>query len=216
MRAVTFVVTPTDRSHPAHQTFAGDSDLVRERIYHLNLLEDGTLVLLGRLRGDLDRARRLIAERDDVLDFSISGEGESGLAYVHARVPPAIRPFLELPRRHEVFFDFPIEGTRDGGLRVVMIGETNEVLQRALSAVPAGVDLTVERIGPYPESPGSVARLLTDRQREVLDVAMELGYYEVPRRTTHREVADRLGVSVATVSEHLQKIEARVFGTLVE
>jgi len=47
-----------------------------------------------------------------------------------------------------------------------------------------------------------------------LDVALDCGYYEVPRQATHRDIAEQLGVSPPTVSEHLQKIEARMFGTI--
>ncbi|MFB9806579.1 helix-turn-helix domain-containing protein [Haladaptatus pallidirubidus] len=57
--------------------------------------------------------------------------------------------------------------------------------------------------------------LLTDRQREVMDVALDLGYYDVPRQATHRDIADRMGLSVGTVGEHLQKIESRVFKGIV-
>lgn len=126
---------------------------------------------------------------------------------------PSIRQFLRLPREHEVFFDFPIETTRNGGLRIVMIGETNEQLQDALADVPAEMTVTVERLGAYPDAPGGMTGLLTDRQQEILDVALDLGYYRVPRQATHADIAERVGLTVGTVSEHLQKIEARVFGT---
>jgi predicted DNA binding protein len=56
--------------------------------------------------------------------------------------------------------------------------------------------------------------VLTERQQEVLEVALELGYYDVPRQATHNDIAERLDLSVGTVGEHLQKIEARVFKTL--
>nr|WP_244531525.1 helix-turn-helix domain-containing protein [Halogranum amylolyticum] len=96
-----------------------------------------------------------------------------------------------------------------------MIGETNGALQKALADVPAELDVTVERIGAYPEVGGNVVSLLTDRQREVLDVALDLGYYDVPRKATHRDIADQMGLSVGTVGEHLQKIEARVLKGIV-
>lgn len=212
MRSITVVCTPSD-THPAHE-LVEESSLSRERIYHTTVMEDGTMILLGRLRGDLDRARWIFDEEDDVLGYSVSGAKEgSGLAYVHARPPAGISELLNLPREHEVFFDFPIEGTKGGGLRIVMIGETNDVLQDALAAVPDDMDVRVERIGAYPGTSGDPAGLLTDRQREVLDVALEMGYYDVPRRATHGDIADRIGLSVGTVSEHLQKIEARVFET---
>ncbi|WP_225317593.1 MULTISPECIES: helix-turn-helix domain-containing protein [Haloferax] len=195
--------------------FGADSEFERERIYHLNVLADETVVLLGRLRGDLNEARRLLRDDPDVLEFSISTEdGQGGLVYIHARPPPEMKRFLELPRTHEVFFDFPIGSTDDGRLRVVMIGETNEVLREALTDLPPELAVTVERLGPYPDSGEHVVSLLTDRQRDVLDVALDLGYYDVPRGATHRDIATRLGLSTGTVSEHLQKIESRVFESI--
>jgi DNA-binding CsgD family transcriptional regulator len=196
---------------------AGGAGFVRERIQHFGLLDDGTVVILSRVRGDIDALRETVASMPEVLACSVSGDDGDGsaLVYTHLRPPAAVRRFVELPRRHEVFFEFPVETTPDGRLRVVMVGETNAALGRALADVPPEVEVTVERFGPYRERRLSVADLLTDRQREVLDVAVDLGYYEVPRRATHRDVAERLGLSVGTVSEHLQKIEARVFGSLV-
>lgn len=214
MRAITFVVTPP-KSHPAYQMFDEESQFTRERIYNLNVLEDGTMVLLGRVRGDLEQIRLVVEEQLDTLGFSISGsDGDGGLVYIHVQPPTEIKRFLELPREHEVFFDFPIEGTRDGKLRFVMIGETNEVLQQALADMPETMDFTIERISAYSDESGAVLAVLTDRQRDVLDVALELNYYDAPRQATHHDIAEQLGLSVGTVTEHLQKIEAKVFGTL--
>ncbi|MFC6961493.1 helix-turn-helix domain-containing protein [Halocatena marina] len=212
MRAITFVVTPP-KSHPAYQMFDEESQFTRERIYNLNVLEDGTMVLLGRVRGDLEQIRLVVEAQLDTLGFSISGtDGDGGLVYIHVHPPTEIKRFLELPREHEVFFDFPVEGTRDGKLRFVMIGETNEVLQQALADMPETMDFTIERISAYSDESGAVLAVLTDRQRDVLDVALELNYYDAPRQATHHDIAEQLGLSVGTVTEHLQKIEASVFG----
>jgi DNA-binding CsgD family transcriptional regulator len=216
MRTVTVTLTPPAGSHIAYELFETNSDLEREEIYHLNVLADGSVVLLGRVRGDIAEARRLLEDRPEVLGYSLSrGEDYGGLLYVHARPPPEIKRFLTLPQTHEVFFEFPLESTADGRLRVVMIGETNEVLQEALAEMPPELDVTVERIGPYPDASENIASLLTDRQREVLDVALDLGYYDVPRQASHRDIAEQLDLSVGTVGEHLQKIESRVFTNLL-
>ncbi|KTG08924.1 DNA-binding protein [Haloprofundus marisrubri] len=212
MRAVTFTLDQPAGRHIAYRMFGADSEFEREQIYHLNVLADETVVLLGRLRGDLDEARRLLGEDTDVLGYSISSEEpQNGLVYIHARPPPAMKRFLEIPRTHEVFFNFPIGSTSDGRLSVEMLGETNDVLREALAEVPPELDATIERIGPYPDAGGEILALLTERQRVVLDTALSLGYYDVPRGATHSDIADRLGCSVATVGEHLQKIESRVF-----
>jgi hypothetical protein len=215
VRAATLLLTPPEGTHPAERVFDADSGITRERVHHVNVLDDGTAVLLGRVGGDLGRLRELIEVRPETLGYSLSEESpDSALLFVHTRPPPAVRRFLELPRSHEVFFDFPIEGTSDGRLRVAVVGESNETIGRALAEVPAEIGVDVERIGAYPDDPASITALLTDRQREVLEVALELGYYEVPRRTTHRAIAERMDLSVGTVTEHLQKVEARVFGSL--
>jgi len=212
MRAVTFTLDQPDGSHFVYRMFGADSELEREQIYQFNVLADETVILLGRLRGDLDEARRLLDDHTDVLGSNISSEeSQHGLVYVHARPPPAMKQFLEIPRIHEVFFNFPIGSTSDGRLSVEMLGETNDVLREALADVPPELDATIERIGPYPDAGGHILGLLTDRQREVLDIALDLGYYEVPRQATHGDIAARLDRSVGTVGEHLQKIESRVF-----
>jgi predicted DNA binding protein len=51
---------------------------------------------------------------------------------------------------------------------------------------------------------------LTDRQRECLDVAWRMGYFEVPRDCTLAEVADALDVDTSTVSETIRRGTARV------
>jgi DNA-binding CsgD family transcriptional regulator len=213
---VTLLVIPPE-THPTSRLFEGSAGLVRERILHLNVLDDGSLVLLGLLRGELDRVGELLAgERGDVLDYSLSPtEAGAGLLYVHVRPPPPVVALLAVQRHHGVFFERPIDATRDGRLRLVLVAQTDERLRRAVADVPPELDATIERVGDYPADPRSVGAMLTDRQREVLGVARELGYYEVPRRATHRDIADRLGLSVGTVSEHLQKVEARVFGAIV-
>jgi hypothetical protein len=51
---------------------------------------------------------------------------------------------------------------------------------------------------------------LTERQREVLRVAFEAGYYDWPRECTGEEMADTLGISSATFSEHIHAAERKL------
>jgi predicted DNA binding protein len=57
---------------------------------------------------------------------------------------------------------------------------------------------------------------LTDRQREVLRVAFESGYYEWPRECTGAEVAEELGISSATFSEHVHAAEHKLMTLLFD
>ena len=57
---------------------------------------------------------------------------------------------------------------------------------------------------------------LTKRQREVLRVAYDLGYYDVPRRITSEQLGRGLGLRAATVVEHLRKSEKRLLNAILE
>lgn len=215
MRAITFIVTPP-QDFVGYKIIEGTPEIRRERIYHFNVLDDETIVLLAQVSGDLDRVRTFLEQSSKVIGYQVSSESNSGaLVYVHVILPEKIKQMLQIPRTHEVFFDSPIEGTHSGRLRFIMIGETNEVVQEAFAEIPDEITTTVERIGPYPEE-GDILSLLTERQKEVLHAAIEEGYYASPREATHQDIAERMDLSPGTVTEHLQKIEARVFGSVID
>lgn len=53
-------------------------------------------------------------------------------------------------------------------------------------------------------------RLLTTRQRELLELAVQWGYFAVPRDCTLAEFAERVGIDKSTASEGLRRGEARL------
>ncbi|HJM55332.1 MAG TPA: helix-turn-helix domain-containing protein [Poseidonia sp.] len=62
----------------------------------------------------------------------------------------------------------------------------------------------------------SRSRLLTQRQREVFELATREGYWDVPRRINLTELAAVLGVAKSTLSNQLQRIESAVFNAFAE
>jgi predicted DNA binding protein/ActR/RegA family two-component response regulator len=52
---------------------------------------------------------------------------------------------------------------------------------------------------------------MTDRQREVLRHALDVGYFERPRGTSATELADHFGLTRATVSQHLRAAQRKIF-----
>ena len=51
---------------------------------------------------------------------------------------------------------------------------------------------------------------VTDRQMAALRLALESGYYEQPRKTSLRDLADRTAVARSTYEEHLRKAENKI------
>ncbi|WP_455368132.1 helix-turn-helix domain-containing protein [[Eubacterium] cellulosolvens] len=56
---------------------------------------------------------------------------------------------------------------------------------------------------------------LTRQQELILRMAIKLGYYDLPRRITNRELAKKLGLSASTVAEHLRKVENRIISDYI-
>ncbi|QLG63405.1 helix-turn-helix domain-containing protein [Halorarum salinum] len=91
-------------------------------------------------------------------------------------------------------------------LRETVFNRLEEVREEADAAVEV-VRITAPDAGPtplFPEDP------LSDRQREVFELARGRGYYGWPRGVSAAELACELDVSKATVLEHLRKAEAKL------
>jgi len=57
---------------------------------------------------------------------------------------------------------------------------------------------------------------LTDRQREVVSTAYEMGYFDYPREANATEVAAALGIKPSTFSEHLAVAQSKLLGELLD
>jgi hypothetical protein len=101
--------------------------------------------------------------------------------------------------------EFPVVAT-DGTMEfdITTTRDRFETMADRLSASPYGYELLSVVHADGDED------LLTDRQREALRAALRAGYFEVPRRCTLAEVADRLGVDKSTASETIRRGQARV------
>lgn len=219
MRAATVVLTWDGlQVHPVDDLFERAEGLAVEAIRYVGPVHEGRYVQLLELRGDLDRARSLLADSPDVVECSVAGDGGRGIAYLQCRTAGIVESLLAALHEHEIVLDWPMryvetEGSR--GIQLTVIG-TDRAIRRAAAELPEGVHLRLERMGEYEPDTGRLSSVLTDRQVELFELAVREGYYEVPRRTTHRALADDLGLATGTVSERLQRIEARLVAAYVE
>ena len=57
---------------------------------------------------------------------------------------------------------------------------------------------------------------LTDRQREALELAHRLGYFEHPKEANAGDVAEEMGVNRSTFSEHLAAAQSKLLDAVLE
>ena len=146
-------------------------------------------------------------------------ETQDGQCYIyqHCRPTEQVQVLLRLLNEHRLMIMFPVRFDVETGITIEMVGRESDV-QNGFDALPQEVRrrTSIERVGEYSPTAAGVVSTLTERQREVLDAAASVGYYDVPRRGTADDVADVVGCASSTASEHLRKIEARILSSVAE
>ncbi|MFB6071067.1 MAG: helix-turn-helix domain-containing protein [Halanaeroarchaeum sp.] len=114
----------------------------------------------------------------------------------------------------------------NGALTVGAYAEGRDALSRVMEQVrERAEDVRLERLtsargtaspgetDSQREAPGEVR--LTEKQREAVAVAVEMGYYDDPRSATLADLADRLNVTRSALSQRLNAVETKLVTSLV-
>lgn len=134
-------------------------------------------------------------------------EGDDTCRYRHTPVADAC-PCLVF-ERHDCISD--IESASDGRLRFSLVVPDRETLRSIIGDLrEAGTSVAVERIRQEGDGGQLGGSTLTEKQREALALAVELGYYDQPRGATLDDLAERLGISRSGVSQRLNAIERKL------
>ncbi|WP_092687487.1 helix-turn-helix domain-containing protein [Halorientalis regularis] len=77
-------------------------------------------------------------------------------------------------------------------------------------------EVKIDWLGDYePGHDGPLAQL-TDRQREALETAYELGFYQSPRATSYEEIAAELDCVPSAANDLLRRAEAALVATVLD
>lgn len=121
-------------------------------------------------------------------------------------------------------FDCPVVDvqTRDGALFLTFHAPNVQTLRDVVASLRGSADsVDVSRLlqSSSDESRDLVLverGQLTDRQREVLEKAHEMGYFDHPRRANKGEVATELGITTSTFSEHLAMAQKKLMTAILQ
>ena len=211
MREFNIVLRSEDGAYnPFDQALIEHGGLAREGVTHFDLMPDGTTVLLYDITGDADAVRTLLDEESSVLSYDVFTVEEGRVrAHVHFERETLVNALMNLQQEYDLIINPPLEIDEEGGLHMSVAGDPNDIREAAMMR-PDNVDIQLEQTEGGDVDMVDVSTLLTDRQQEVLEVALRKGYYEIPRKATNEDIAGELDCSTSTVGEHLRKIESRI------
>ena len=117
--------------------------------------------------------------------------------------------FSQLSELAKVWPTNPSNWDRDKGVIITVVGEqpTLRHMAKKIREVMSTNKILFTLSSPKTEF---FVEEIPNRRRETVKTAISMGYYEYPRRCTQRDIADRLRLKQATVSEHLQRGEMSI------
>lgn len=124
--------------------------------------------------------------------------------YVIAFDAPALSEEIENPMDGLVGTCDPEIGDRETTLSLV--GSQEAITETISEYENDGVTPELRKLGGYAGQQRPLDRL-TDRQREVIQTAYDMGYYEVPREVSTEDISAEFDLDSSTVAEHLQRAE---------
>lgn len=202
-----FAVPGTDL-HP----WAGAGDGVTicpVEVYRMKVLADDTATIIAEFTGDPEHIRADLIESEKIVDATVTAANE-GIIHYHFEPRPVVRRMIRARRTTALAMQMPLELNEDGSATGTFYGD-EATFEETIGHLPEVVEVEIEHLRDVSARERSIFDRLTERQREVLDKAVSAGYYEDPRGATHAELAAELDVSPTTVSEHLRRIERRIF-----
>ena len=135
-------------------------------------------------------------------------EEREGYSLVQARTYGPL-PML-IHKNKSVWLQTPSVVSSTNGLFMTVHGTTKglkEFRDGIAELLPSSIKI---RISKDLKADWIAAPQLPTRRKEVLELAVKLGYYSTPRKCTQRALAEKLGVRQGTVAEHLQSAESTI------
>ncbi|MFC4989256.1 helix-turn-helix domain-containing protein [Saliphagus infecundisoli] len=202
------------------QEIIAPASLVTEgRLLNIQLLPDETILELALVRADPEELLSEIETTTSTERFAyeaVEAQEDHWYVYQHCQPTGQAWELFQLLNNYRLMIMFPILFD-DTGCTIEIIGRESDV-QHGFDALPDDIrrQTSIERVSEYSPQATTPSSKLTERQRDILDAAATVGYYDVPRRGTADDVAAAVGCAPSTASEHLRKIEARILSAIAE
>jgi predicted DNA binding protein len=113
------------------------------------------------------------------------------------------------------FFSNPVE-IRNGKITMTFLGEPENIKNLLELGDQMGVHFKIISSSDAKLAQDSPLNGLTQKQREVLVLAYENGFYASPRKISSRQLASKLHIKCSTLVEHRRKAEERLISEVLK
>jgi hypothetical protein len=206
MKRIQFSVTYPDRYvHPLQQRIMRDTSITRIELLMWSPTEDATTLFW--CDGEQNAAENVIRNLDSLLVSNLVEDGDGTYVFLQQEEYEFPASILNRIAGSQVIFLPPVVFLETGEIQFETVGETNALSTFYDDFSELG-NLTIEQVHEF-ERKRSPSRL-TERQREALEAAVSVGYYEIPRDGAIADIAAALDCSTSTAGELVRKAEAMV------
>lgn len=185
-------------------------------ISHAMPLEDDRYLLTGCVDGESREAfERSVDAQPETIDAREVGQTADGWFY---RMTVDVGSELISSHDPEHFEGAVLERAITGdGLRERKVFSDYDAVRTLRDRCAVyGVPMELLNIATDPEHPGNRDRFgLTDRQYSALSLAFSSGYYDSPRTTSTRDLADDLGIAAPSTSDLLRRAERQLISQTI-
>ncbi|WP_336327348.1 helix-turn-helix domain-containing protein [Halovenus sp. HT40] len=217
MWEVSYRITPEQEYFDRGETVLWDAGIYLESIRSMEFVEDGSVVMVYEVDGDAETLQGCLdAAPEKIIDYSITEDSDPLVAQLWLYPDETLEQLLDVHRSFGVSVEFPIDyvSQNPATIEIVETGPRNELRDR-IEQTREVADVHINHVHRHRPGSEQLFRELTDRQQEVLQAAVEQGYYQIPREATHQKIADELGCSKSVVGQHLRRVEAALVSSVV-
>jgi hypothetical protein len=200
-----------DALSPIHEGICLSPALERELILGGQAV-DGVETITSFVDGDPTAYEPLVADNERVQEYEITPTEDGFFLYLRQELGPEGQSLLNALAQDTVVVVPPIAVRSDRTMRLTLVGHPDD-LGTILETAPGGVAMNVLWARDELTVSGDD---VSERQREALEVARKLGYYEIPRRNGIEAVAAEIECAASTVSELLRRGEARAVAGVLD
>ena len=201
-----------DGIHPMHAFISDDDRYGPTRLLQWNPTAHGTYLMVFRVAGPKNPYIEALEHSPSIRYYettAVSSTGSGFSVLVEDEITDIARQIVETYADERVIVIPPVVFYPNRSADLQFVGE-NPSLQRLLDRLPDAIDTEVRRLTTAGPSMAPFVDRLTDRQRRVVAVALEQGYYDEPRTATLEDVAAELDLAAGTVAEHVRKAESQL------